>query len=134
MATGVVLRSRFPQVASALVTAQQRALAEIGRRIAADARSRMVPNYFYLSGASKDQTRYHQVSRTEGEVRISTPYAAFVEMGTVRAAARPVLRPAVDAIWPTLPALARVACSAMSGTRLNQSLPAAPAPGEDAPP
>ncbi len=106
MATGVTVRSRFPQVASALVTAQQRALAEVGRRIAAEARAHMLPGYFYQSGLSKDQTRYHQVSRTEGEVRIATPYSAFVELGTVHAAARPVLRPAVDAVWPTLPAVA----------------------------
>lgn len=124
MATAsVVFHSRFRQVASAIVTAQARACAEAGRRIAEDARSRMQPGYFYDSGASKQQTAYHQTSRTEGEVRIGTPYAAYVELGTVHAAPRPVLRPAIDHVWPQLPALARAACAAMDGVRLGQTLP-----------
>ena len=130
----ITFDSRFPAVTTAILAAQSRAVAAVGKRIAADARSRMVPGYFYLTGESKRRTRYRQMTPTSGRVRIGTSYASFVEYGTVHMVARPVLRPALAAVWPHMAETARMACRAMEGPHLAQTLPPIPPLGEDAEP
>lgn len=123
--------SRFAQTRAAIDEAQARAVAQVGKAISANARSRMRPGYFYVTGASRRRTRYRQLTPTTGAVRITTPYASFVEYGTVHSAARPVLRPAVAAVWPQMAQTAQLACSAMEGTHLVQTLAPIPTPGTD---
>jgi hypothetical protein len=94
----------------------------------------MHPGYFEDTGLSKETTAYEQLTPTSGAAHIPTRYASGPEFGTAHMAARPVLRPAVAAQWPT--ALFRLWAQARSGFHLGgrQVLPKAPAPGPLRPP
>ena len=96
----VVFHSRIPAV-----TVRVREAASLALRVTADdivsrTQARMVPGYFYLTGLSKEQTKTEVISETEVHVHIDTPYAGFVELGTVHMAPKPVLLPSIVEAWP----------------------------------
>jgi hypothetical protein len=132
--SSVVVRSRFPAARAVVVEAAVRTVAATGQAIVDDATSRMHPGYFEDTGLSKETTAYEQLTPTSGAAHIPTRYASGPEFGTAHMAARPVLRPAVAAQWPT--ALFRLWAQARSGFHLGgrQVLPTAPAPGPLRPP
>jgi hypothetical protein len=99
--SSVTVRSRFPAARAVVVEAASRAVAATGRAITADARRRMSPGYFYDTGLSSRETVWEQLSPIRGQVHIPTVYAAYPEFGTAHTGARPVLRPAIAALWPS---------------------------------
>lgn len=72
----------------------------IARRIVETAKT-IVP---VDTGALRDS-----IEEVEGNVRSESPYAYFVEFGTVHMDAQPFLRPAVDQHYPEIVAAARAA-------------------------
>ena len=99
MSSFVRLRGNWA-AAAVLIEAAANAMAATGQDIAEAAREAMVPNHFFMTGLSQDETRYEQTDVLAGQVHIPTDYAAYPEFGTDKMEPRPVLGPAIDTMWP----------------------------------